>query len=236
MKVACFVAYAAALGLSGAAVAQETTVSNPRDLAPNFDTETLGPILTELGTVWQRREAPNGQPYIAMSVGGELTLNIVPAACKGRDYTDCIGMNTVALFAGAGLNYQTVMAFNQKYWFSTAGVAEDGSSAYLSRYEISDYGIPRGNIAASVINLVALAERFRAELDSAAKTVSQQGYAGDLSARLLNGREMTTIGVNHPLEMMQGHDVAFEESAALVDLLLADENAPRNKIENAVGR
>lgn len=228
-----FLAAAVALATAtGVASAQQDGISNPRGMVTNFDVESIGPILTELGAVWQKRQAPDGRPYIAVSAGGELTLNVIPTACQGQGFTNCVGMNTIALFSGGSLNYQTVTAFNQKYWFSTAGVSEDGQNAYLSRYEISDYGIPRGNVAASVLNLAVLADRFRDELRTSAQTVSQEGYAEDMSARLLNSRGLSQMGGHDVANALTRHEIAIEESAELVQILLSDTDAPRNKIEN----
>jgi hypothetical protein len=185
-----------------------------------------------MGAVWQQATAANGQPYLRVSAGGDLVLNVIPTACQGQNFTNCVGMNTVALFIGGGLNYQTIAAFNQKYWFSTAGVAPDGDGAYISRYDISDYGIPRGNVAASVLNLVVLADIFRQELSSAGKTVSLEGYADDMAARLLNGRGLQALAGAGALQEVTKHQIAMEESAEIVTILFKDQSAPTNKIVN----
>lgn len=224
------VAVAAAFG---AAQAQDTElVSNPRGMVTYFDTQSIGQVLTEMGAVWQQRVAPSGQPYLAVSAGGELTLNIIPTACQGDSFTKCVGMNTVALYSGAGFNYQTVTAFNQRYWFSTAGVAPDGTTAYVSRYEIADYGIPRGNIAASIYNLSELADRFRQELASSTQTVAMEGYADDLASRSLNSKGLFALAGSDAAQHMSRHERAMEETAELVKVLLTDADAPRNKVQN----
>jgi hypothetical protein len=227
-----FAAAAAIAAVFGAAQAQQDVVSNPRGMVSNFDIANVGPILTEMGAVWQQATAANGQPYLRVSAGGDLVLNVIPTACQGQNFTNCVGMNTVALFTGGGLNYQTIAAFNQKYWFSTAGVAPDGDGAYISRYDISDYGIPRGNVAASVLNLVVLADIFRQELSSAGKTVSLEGYADDMAARLLNGRGLQALAGAGALQEVTKHQIAMEESAEIVTILFKDQSAPTNKIVN----
>lgn len=219
-----------ALGVANAQ--QQDLVSNPHGMAPNFDIANIGPILTDMGATWQQRQAANGQPYIVLSVGGELVLNVIPTACLGENFTNCVGMNVLALFSGGGLNYQTVTAFNQKYAFSTAGIVENGTNAYLSRYEIADYGIPRGNVASSIVNLVVLADRFSKELATSGQTVSLKGYADDLSSRLLNSRALTSLGGPDAAAPVTRHDIAFEETTELVQMLLSDKDTPRNKIQN----
>jgi hypothetical protein len=224
---------AAAACFAGAANAQQAAgLSNPRGMVDNFDVDSLGPLLTELGAVWQRQQAPDGQSFIAVAVGGDLILHIIPTACQGQNHTNCIGMNMLALFSGSSFNYQTVAAFNQKYWFSTAGITSDGSAAYLSRYEIADYGIPRGNIMASILNFDALADLFRQELATSARTVSLEGHADDLSARLLNSRGLEAFAGADALDLATKHQMAMEESAEFVKVLLETESTPHNKIEN----
>lgn len=233
MKKLMLAGAALAMTVAAAQAQDADLISNPRGMVSYFDTESIGQVLTEMGAVWQQRVAPNGQPYLAVSAGGEITLNIIPTACQGDGFTKCVGMNTVALYSGAGFNYQTVTAFNQRYWFSTAGVAPDGATAYISRYEIADYGIPRGNIAASVYNLSELADRFRQELSSATQTVAMEGYADDLSSRSLNSKGLFALaGAEAAAAHMSRHERALEETAELVKVLLTDAGAPRNKVQN----
>lgn len=228
-----FLAAAAALACAfGAASAQQQAVSNPHGMMSNFDINGVGAILTEMGAVWERRQAPNGQPYIVASVGGELVIQMFPTACQAQNFANCIGLHTYAVYTGSGLNYQTITAFNQKHPFATAGAIEGGSSAFLGRYDIADYGVPRGNVASSILNFVALAIRFRGELESANRTVSLEGYADDMSSRLLNTRGLAEIAGPNALEPLTRHDVAFEESIELIEMLLADQDEPRNKIQN----
>lgn len=231
-------AAAAALiaGLGAASAQDQELVSNPRGMAANFDIANIGPILTEMGAVWQQRQTSEGRPYLVVSIGGEIVLTIAPAACLGENFTNCVGMSAVALFSGGGLNYQTVTAFNQKYAFTTAGIVEDGTGAYLSRYEIADYGIPRGNFASSLYNLAVLVDRFRQELATSGQTVSLEGYADDLSSRLLNTRALTSLAGREAFQPLTRHDIAFEETAELVEMLLSDKDAPKNKIQNVTGK
>ncbi|MEQ8750696.1 MAG: hypothetical protein RIC52_13065 [Amphiplicatus sp.] len=231
MKKLMAAAAIAALSI-GAASAQEEYVSNPRGVIPNFDVASVGPILTELGAVWHQRQGAGGQPYIALSAGGDLSMMMIPTACKGENFTNCVGMNTVAAFSGHSFNHQTVSAFNQRYWFSTAGMSEDGSGAYISRYEIADYGIARGNVASSVLNLYELAKIFQQELTTAANTVSLEGYAEDLAARHLNATGLTALAGPGATTAATRHQAAMEESASLIRTLMSDKAAPSNKIEN----
>ncbi len=228
-------AAAAFVAFTGAANAQnEEVIANPRGMVANFDAVNLGPLLTELGVVWQERRTSDGQAFIAASIGGALNFNIVPLACLGPNNTGCVGANVVTFFTGGFANPQSVSAFNQKYVFTSAGIFADNSGAYLSRYEIADYGIPRGNIASSIGSYFALAQKFRDEI--AARTVSADGYGEDLSAGILNVRSAEAIGIDARIandgSMLAIHQAELEATPELVRKLLASENAPRNKITN----
>ena len=171
----------------------------------------------------------------AASIGAALSFNVVPAACLGSDgKSNCVGANMITLFTGGAPNPQSVSAFNQKYVFTSAGMYSDGSGAFLSRYDIADYGIPRGNVASSIYNYFTLAQRFRDEI--ATKTVSADGYADDLSAAALtveSGKAMGfDVAVASDATMAGVHRASLEATPELVRKLLASENAPRNKIAN----
>lgn len=228
---------ALALAVSaGAASAQtEELISNPRGMVTNFDVVNIGPVLTELGVVWQERQLADGRVFIAASIGAALSFNIVPAACLGADgKSNCVGANLITLFTGGSPNPQSVSAFNQKYVFTSAGMYSDGSSAFLSRYDIADYGIPRGNIASSIYNYFTLAQRFRDEIGT--KTVSADGYADDMSAAALtieSGKQVGfDVAVSTDGSMAAVHRASLEATPELVRKLLASDNAPRNKITN----
>ncbi|MEM1398069.1 MAG: hypothetical protein AAGH38_11565 [Pseudomonadota bacterium] len=212
-------------------------IRNPRGTIENFDTEHLGPVLTDLGIAWAEQVLPTGGRYLKAAVGTSFTFQIVPAACTDKvDLTGCTGMSLVALYEGDGVNYQTVSAFNQRYGFTSAGVLGGGRDAFLSRYEIADYGIARGNIASSIANFAYLAERFEAEISTGAKTVSQEGYLSDLAEGSLNAKVVATMGVAPKLNTRQPnssrHEVGFEAVADAVVMLHASKRSAKNKISN----
>ena len=216
---------------------QPRTLANARLLVDNFDPSNLGPVLTELGVVWQVRQTSNGLTFIVANFGGQLAVNFLPSACLNNGTSNCVGLNTVAFFNSASPNPQTVAAFNQKYAFVSAGVTSDGAGAYISRYDIADYGIPRGNIESSLRNYMALALRFQDELSSARRTVSLDGYADDLSASMLNGRGLESMGVDTaPKTLLQHHLAEFEEAPEVVRIMYEDPRAGKNKIENVTGK
>lgn len=216
------------------APAPERIIERPNDLMPNFDWVNFRDVLAGLNIVAQERKLSDGSPFIAASIGAELSFMIVPLACRGANHTDCSGANIITFFTGGYANPQSVSAFNQKYPFTSAGMLSDNSGAFLSRYEIADFGIPRGNVQASLESYFAIAQRFRREIT--ARTVSADGYADDMSASILNVRSGEAIGVDARVaddgSLGAVHEAGFEATPELVKKLLAAQNAPRNKIGN----
>lgn len=215
-----------------AAAHAQQGVANPKSVVANFDIESLGPVLNELGVAWQAQKNDKGQNYVIANAGGVLNFILAPTACRVDGKADCIGLNMLSIFDGAP-NPQTVRAFNYRYAFARAGIDPSGA-AYISRYEIADYGMPRGNLATSIQVFVIQAVALGSELETARRTVSLEGYADDLAAKELNRKGLTDMtGVEilatNPLER---HQQGLEEGAAIVRQFILDKSAPRNKIDN----
>jgi len=233
LKVAA-IASGAFVGVTSHAMAQNSElISEPTRHVENFDAIHIGPVLTELGIVWQERLV-NNRPIIAASVGGHLSFNLVPTACQGVNNTNCVGMNIIALYGGSNVNAQTVSAFNQNVQFVSAGKLSNNAGAFIARYEIADYGIPRGNVASSLWSFVAAADRFMEEVATASTTVSAEGFADDLSAPYLNRKSAETAGVFVASSTQKGfiHQAGFDETSELIRSLMDSEKAPQNKIKN----
>lgn len=207
-------------------------VANPASAIANFSVQSVGPILNELGVTWEALAADTGQTYINASYQGVVNFRLVPTACRAAGYTDCVGLSMVSGFTGQA-NQQTVNAFNYRYAFASAGVFPTGE-AYLSRYDICDYGIARGNVATSILVFIQQTAKFADELASASQTVSLEGFADDLAASQLNRQvreDLTGVAINAttPVEL---HQQGLEETAEVVRHFIADKSAPKNKISN----
>ena len=223
--------FSASILAGGTALAQSATVSNPGLPIANYDVKSIGPVLNELGVAWEAQKGDDGQTYIAANVADSVNFLLAPTACRAQG-ADCVGLNMVAIFEGRA-NPQTVQAFNFRYAFASAGLDPSGA-AYLSRYEIADYGVPRGNLATSIQVFANQVNMFRSELATARQTVSLEGYADDLSASMLNRvgvTEMTGVEA-HAATAVENHQVGFERAATQLKKLISDTAAPRNKIDN----
>lgn len=225
-----------ALLSSGAGLSAQDapTITTPQASIAQFSPETVGPVLNELGLFWQAQQSESGQTYIAASYGGVINFILSPTACRGAGGTDCVGLNMVSIFEGAA-NPQTVRAFNYRYAFASAGIDPSGA-AYLSRYDLADYGIARGNLATSVMVFVNQVAMFANELETSQRTVSLDGYADDLASSSLNRQVRETLSGSevHAVNSIERHQFGLEESAAIVRQFIRDETAPRNKIDNVV--
>ena len=226
------VSLAACAAVMSTAQAQNSGITSPGTTIPNFDVQNVGPVLNELGITWQSGQAEGGQNYIVANVANVVNFMLAPTACRGANNTDCVGLNMVAIFDGSA-NAQTVHAFNYRYAFASAGIDPDGS-AYLSRYEIADYGMPRGNLSTSIQVFAKQILMFSSELETARQTVSLEGFAEDMSSRQLNMqvREQVTGNEIHAQSPNDLHQLGLEQSANIVRQFIADKSAPRNKINN----
>ena len=207
-------------------------LSNPTNIVKDFSVQTVGPVLNELGVAWQVETLDSGQQYIDAVYGGALRFVIFFTACQSAGGSDCVGMNAVAFF-DTSANTQTVQAFNFRYQFASAGIDPNGV-AYISRYDIADYGIPRGNIASSIVNFAQLSAAFSQELETAHQTVSLEGYATDMAATHLNQKSVESF-TGEQVETgnrLKRHEASFEEAADVVQQLIKDKDVPHNKIEN----
>lgn len=211
---------------------QTAPVTNPTSVISDFGIDKVGPILNELGVTWQSYTADNGQPFIDANFAGAVNFRLIPTACSGENFSKCVGLSMLAAYAG-NANQQTVNAFNYRYAFASAGLDPSGS-AYISRYEISDYGMPRGNLATSLMVFVQQTAYFADELSSAGQTVSLEGYADDLAASKLNrmAREEITGVREVAANPVQLHQQGIEEMADHVRHFVTDKSAPKNKISN----
>jgi hypothetical protein len=227
-----FAAVCASVAAVSGASAQDGPVSNPTAMIADFDPSLIGPVLNELGIVWRQFEADNGQPYIDANYRGEFLFRLLPTACQTPGYKDCVGLSMTAVFDGRA-NPQTVTAFNYLYSFASVGLTPQGE-AFIVRYDIADYGVPRGNVASSVLNFISQAFKLRDELASARQTVAQQGYSEDFSAAYMNRLTLDAMagGRAIPTGTAELHRQAMEETAANIRAFIADKSMRRNKIQN----
>ncbi len=216
---------------SGTAVAQTPLIKQPEVVLKSFDIATVGPVLTELGIVW-RRAVSKGEPYIAAQYR-DLEFIFTPEACRGAGKTNCLGAHMIAVFRGAPYNQQAVNAFNARFAFTSAGLDPSGD-AFISRYEICDYGAARGNFAISLAVFLNQAIAFRKALAESPVTASAEGFSSDLAAASLNRASYAALGGEAVVEdAAAAHLLAVDAAAERVSALIADGETPRNLVHAA---
>jgi hypothetical protein len=227
---------AAALAVSaGAAAAQPAPVKNPDEPLKSLHAEALIPVLGELGLSYQGATLPDGTKVVLAEAPNGLKFQMTPTACDeaGR----CKGVNMLALFQTRAQE-RVVSAFNYRYAFVSTGL-DDSGVAYISRYDIADYGMPRGNLAVSIQTYLYMASLFDRHLYEATNTVSLEPDATDLAAHALN---MQAVLADAKLSDSLGleassHEVSFEKVTAAVDTFIkADSLAPGRIINDVHGR
>lgn len=228
---------ALALGLSSTAGAlddAEAPISKPDELMFDYDVETMIPMLQELGYPWEGRTAPGGAKVLLSEADNGIKFVLAPAACVRAVDDGCYGVNMIAIFSGEA-DQRTVQAFNYKYPYTSAGVDNSGA-AFISRYDIADFGTPRGNFARSLDVFLTQAAYFKDTLATSTVTVNRAAYASDMAANRLNLQQFENnpdMAARAGVET-NGHEVSLEKTAEFVSVLFqAGEQVPE-KILNDV--
>lgn len=193
-------------------------MTDARKIINDFDVETLMPILGEMGISYEGRTSPNGEKLLLATAPNGLKFILSPTACQAGANDGCVGLSMAALFGEA--DQRTVNAFNYRYVFSSAGVDPSGK-AYLSRYEICDYGTAKGTLIVSMNVFLSQAKYFYDTLRTSTNTVSLEASPQDFAANALNG---AAIG--------QTHEASLERNADLIRVLVAAEEKNPGKIAN----
>ena len=158
--IAAFVALFLSLGFVGQAAAGQ--ISNPTGLVYDLSADSLMPLFTEMNMSPEKFQTDDGKSYIVLTEPDSgLTIVAIPEACTSGK---CIGVNFVVIFSDSTLANDRITYFNSTFSFVKVVKSEESNRVEVYRYEIADFGIPRGNLRESVMNLVALSKKVRAEL------------------------------------------------------------------------
>lgn len=138
--VACFVVVVASVMGWGPAGAER--LSDPGELVPNFNPETLMSVMREFGGETELLEIGN-RPTVGVKLDSGAKFLMTPTACA-LDTGDCRGVSIRALFTGANATTASVNRFNQLGTIPKTVL--EGDRVVIYHYLIADYGIPRGNL------------------------------------------------------------------------------------------
>ncbi|MEE4208957.1 MAG: YbjN domain-containing protein [Parvularcula sp.] len=219
------------VAMAGPALGTSSKIRNPSAPLTSLHAEALIPIITQMELSYEGVTLPGGQKVLLVQAPDGAKFQVTPTACdqQGR----CRGLHISSMFK-TDADRRTVSAFNDRYAFVSAGMTED-KVAYLTRYEIADFGMPRGNLAVSLEVFIETAALFAEHLGSAERGLKGAPHASDLAATGLN---MQTLMHSVRQDEMQnavaphGHALSFEETYDIVATFLRAETLYPGKIVN----
>ena len=231
------------VAVSGAASAESdalrtsSKIRNPSAPLTSLHAEALIPVISQLGFEYEGVMLPGGEKALLVETATGSRFQITPMACDttGR----CRGMHMVAMFE-TKVDRRTVMAFNDRYAFVSAGMTGD-NLAYLARYEIADFGLPRGNIAVSIDVFLETARLFVEHLEAATGKLKQAPAGSDLAANGLNMQGLMKSVSLHPGSDDHAdvephpHAMSFEATNQIVQTYVRAEEIYPGRIVNHIG-
>lgn len=208
-------------------------VTEPSEVLGSLHAAALIPVLDELNVSYKGASLPSGEKIILAVSEGGLRFQLTPSACDARGES-CKGLHMLALFQSKAPS-RTVAAFNYRYAFVSTGI-DDSGVAYISRYEIADYGMPKGNLAVAIGNYLHMASMFDRHLFEATNTVSNEATDTDFAA---NGLNMRSVLADHRLARQVGlspnaHNVSLEAISGFVDTYVRADALNPGRIINPV--
>ncbi len=157
LKQALACAAIVALTASAAAAAE----LDPHTNVATFTIQNLTTAGTMAGYQVQAHNDSSGLTSVEITSPQGLSFYAMPTACQKPGQTECYGLQVFGLLGGDDAplpSLESLNEFNKQHAFTQAFVS--GKSIGLGRYEISDYGIPIGNLSANYSNFAAVATSF----------------------------------------------------------------------------
>lgn len=154
-KTARFAVAAMTLAGSFAVTPALADLTMPKQLLPGFDSNQIVQIAEEIGLTASLIKGSGGATAAQIDTTSG-TFYAIPTVCRT---STCYGMELIADFgAGPEVPLKVLNYFNH-YRVFTKAYLQDGH-IFLSRYEIADFGIPKGNVASNLANFIDVAKDF----------------------------------------------------------------------------
>ncbi|MEM0928335.1 MAG: YbjN domain-containing protein [Pseudomonadota bacterium] len=239
MKNLVLAAGAALLMIGGAhaqadALGTSSGIRNPSAPLTSLHAEALIPVIQQMGLQLDGVTLPAGERVLLVTAKDGTQFQITPMACDDRGR--CRGMHLVTLFQ-TDADHRTVAAFNYRYAYVSAGLSGD-DVAYLSRYEVADFGMPRGNVAVTIGLFLETAALFGEQLAASTGELQKPPSADDLSANGLNMQSLWATAPQFadapPVAPRHPHVISFEETARVVETFVRAEAIYPGRIMNPV--
>jgi hypothetical protein len=214
-----------------AALDIQDRIRNPSAPLTSLHAEALVPILRQLGLSHEGAILPGGEKILRVTTPHGARLQLIPMSCDAPER--CRALHILSLHE-ANSNRRQTQAFAMRYAFLSAGTGSDGT-AFLSRYELADFGIPRGNLATSLLTFIKMMARFEDLLGRPAEALTQAPLASDLSAFDLNKRALAQHLPAKAIEdalPLHPHDQGFEATSRMVETFIRAEKIYPGQIVN----
>lgn len=188
-----------AFAISDASGSTANRVSNPAGILPNFDIENLLPLVLEMGYSSEEGRFDSGDRYIRAVVDGVIVV-LQPMACQQTN-ASCGGLSIMVYYTANNPSLRALIKYNQERLFAKAGLTNDGF--FVNRYEIADYGIPRGNVRSSIINLRRAVDNVQRMLVEAGVSEADPAPADQGNESLALSDRIPTVPGLYPVEQIQ---------------------------------
>ena len=208
-----FTAAAVALGLTGAALAEDTSRND--ELLTSLNQDTIRFISESLDhTV--RRDLEDDVGVLAVytddTAGDELIYAIQGKVCQ--DGPDCLGAEIYVIYNG-DFTAEQANAINKR-WAAIKAAVTDGD-LYLTRYLILDNGQTIGNIRTNLLNALAIAEQVGNEYGGEEEESSETVAASDLQWGDDSGNYANDDACDDARFHSDGDDWSYQRSHVLRD-------------------
>ena len=163
---ACLISAVSIAGLPGVSAQPMTAeqqrdglppVRDPAGLIADYNINSVGRILTELGLRWKAEFLDAKTQVVVADVYG-LTVLFAPSRCNDVS-TSCSDLQILSVFEGNTLSPAIVGRFNNDFVFGYVGLT--GSEGFfLRRYDFEETGFTRAHLRQAIFSFRVFAETF----------------------------------------------------------------------------
>lgn len=160
----------AALGLAlTASCAAFAAPINAHQIVDSFTIDSLATAAAGVDYQSEPLADSKGTKALGITAPSGVKLIAQPTACQQAGQQQCFGLEIFALWTNE-TSIDLLNRFNAAHAFTSTFNA--GGNTVLSRYEISDFGVPIGNIASNFVNLDKVAQLLIAFVQSGGASAS----------------------------------------------------------------
>lgn len=143
----------------------DAQITIPAGVMPSFNFQFVEPTLQAAGVPYRRVEINEGYSILEITIDG-TTFRAAPTACKDAM---CAGFLMEA-FAAKAMPVDQMTNFNASNHIVKVSRPNGGSTTFVHRYLIGDYGYVRGSFIVNLMVFASLVKKFENELGAGAGT------------------------------------------------------------------